>query len=175
MAMLTDYIDLAERAVACPNQDVVYGGGPLALDVSPVVVQVPDFGGRFWVYQIVDLRTDSFADLGAMYDTKPGFYLLVGPKWQGDVPAGIAKVFRSGTNTGFFAPRAFQDDTPEDKRAIQDVISLIDAYPLAEVRREGEEARLVKASAFPAARLWRRRDKVGLSRDVLRSAAVAAR
>jgi hypothetical protein len=51
MAMLTDYIDPAERAVACPNQDVVYGGGPLALDVSPVVLQVPDFGSRFWVYQ----------------------------------------------------------------------------------------------------------------------------
>ena len=52
------------------------------------------------------------------------------------MPAGIAKVFRSGTNTGFFAPRAFQDDTPEDKRAIQDVISLIAAYPLAEVEPE---------------------------------------
>ena len=79
MAMLTDYIDPAERAVACPNQDVVYGGGPLTLDVSPVV-QVPDFGSRFWVYQVVDLRTDSFAELGAMYGTKPGFYLLSGPR-----------------------------------------------------------------------------------------------
>jgi len=29
-----------------------------------VVVQVPEFGARFWVYQIVDLRTDSFAELG---------------------------------------------------------------------------------------------------------------
>ena len=50
-----------ERLVACPNQDVVYGVGMLALDQSPVVIQVPDFGDRFWVYQIVDLRTDSFA------------------------------------------------------------------------------------------------------------------
>ena len=65
--MLRDYIDPAERAVACPNEDVAYGGGPLALDVSPVVMQVPDFGDRFWVYQIVDLRTDSFASLGKMY------------------------------------------------------------------------------------------------------------
>ena len=64
LAMLRDYIDPAERAVACPNQDVAYGGGPLALDVSPVVVQVPDCGDRFWVYQIVDLSTDSFASLG---------------------------------------------------------------------------------------------------------------
>ena len=149
MAMLTDYIDPAERAVACPNQDVVYGGGPLALDVSPVVVQVPDFGSRFWVYQIVDLRTDSFADLGAMYGTKPGFYLLVGPTWKGDVPAGITKVFRSATNTGFFAPRAFQDETPEDRRAIQDVINLIDAYPLAEFDGKVKKHDWAKLPHFP--------------------------
>jgi hypothetical protein len=80
LAMLRDYIDPAERAVACPNQDVAYGGGPLALDVSPVVIQVPDFGDRFWVYQVVDLRTDSFASLGRMYGTRPGFYLLAGPR-----------------------------------------------------------------------------------------------
>ncbi len=148
-SMLTDYIDPAERAVACPNQDVVYGGGPLALDVSPVVLQVPDFGSRFWVYQVVDLRTDSFADLGAMYGTKPGFYLLVGPSWKGDVPAGIAKVFRSGTNTGFFGPRAFQDDTPEDKRAIQEVISQIDAYPLAEFDGKMKTHEWSKIPHFP--------------------------
>jgi hypothetical protein len=58
LAMLTDYVDPEERAIACPNQDVVYGIGALALDISPVVIQVPDFGDRFWVYQVVDLRTD---------------------------------------------------------------------------------------------------------------------
>ena len=45
--MLTDYIVPEERIVACPNQDVVYGVGALALDVSPVVIQVPDFSDRF--------------------------------------------------------------------------------------------------------------------------------
>ena len=93
-AMLTDYIEPEERLVACPNQDVVYGAGSLALDLSPVVVQVPDFGDRFWVYQMVDLRTDSFVQLGKMYGTRPGFYLLVGPTWRGEVPKGITKVFR---------------------------------------------------------------------------------
>ncbi len=132
LGMLTDYIDPEERLVACPNQDVVYGAGSLALDLSPVVVQVPDFGDRFWVYQIVDDRTDSFVQLGKMYATTPGFYLLVGPDWHGDVPKGITKVFRSPTNTGFIAPRVFQDDTPEDKRAIQSVLPWIMMYPLAE-------------------------------------------
>ena len=39
IAMLTDYVAPEERSVACPNQDVVYGIGSLALDLSPVVVQ----------------------------------------------------------------------------------------------------------------------------------------
>ena len=54
IVMLTDYIAPDERIVACPNQDVVYGSGLLGLEKSPVVIQVPDFGNRFWVYQAVD-------------------------------------------------------------------------------------------------------------------------
>jgi hypothetical protein len=132
LAMLTDYVEPTERAVACPNQDVVYGIGALALDQSPVVIQVPDFGDRFWVYQVVDLRTDSFVQLGKMYGTKPGFYLLVGPNWKGEVPKGITKVFRCPTNTGLVAPRVFQDETAEDKKAIQAVLPQIVMYPIAD-------------------------------------------
>ncbi len=132
LAMLTDYVDPDERSVACPNQDVVYGIGAIALDISPVVIQVPDFGDRFWVYQVVDLRTDSFVQLGRMYGTTPGFYMLVAPGWEGEVPKGIARVFRSPSNTGVIAPRVFQDDTPEDKKAIQSVLPGIVMYPLAE-------------------------------------------
>ncbi len=132
LGMLTDYVEPEERIVACPNQDVVYGIGALALDKSPVVIQVPNFGDRFWVYQIVDLRTDSFAELGKMYGAKPGFYLLVGPGWEGTAPQGITGVFRSPTSTGIVIPRVFQNDTAEDKKAVQASISQIMMYPLAE-------------------------------------------
>lgn len=128
--MFTDYITPAQRLVCCPNQDVVYGACSLALDLSPVVVQVPDFGDRFWVYQMVDLRTDGFVELGAMYGTTPGFYLLVAPDWEGEVPKGITRVFRSPTKTGFAGPRVFQDDTPEDNQAVQALINQVMIYPL---------------------------------------------
>ncbi len=131
LAMLHDYIEPSQRWVACPNQDVLYGAGVAALDETPVVVQVPAFGTRFWVYQIVDLRTDSFADVGVMYGTKPGFYLLVGPSWKGEPPKGTTQVFRATTNTALVVPRVFQDDTPDDKQAVQPVIAGIDMYPLA--------------------------------------------
>ena len=86
MSMLHDYIEPSGRWVACPNQDVVYGAGIAALDETAVVVQVPDFGTRFWVYQIVDLRTDSFADIGIMYGTKPGSICSSGRTGRGTYP-----------------------------------------------------------------------------------------
>ncbi|MFF4987016.1 DUF1254 domain-containing protein [Streptosporangium saharense] len=81
IGMLHDYIRPEERIVACPNQGVAYGFGTLDAERGPSVAQVPDFGGRFWVYQAVDQRTDSFARLGAMYGTEPGHYLLAPARW----------------------------------------------------------------------------------------------
>jgi hypothetical protein len=150
ITMLTDYILPSQREVCCPNQDVVYGAGPLALDVASVVVQVPEFGDRFWVYQIVDLRTDSFANLGKMFGSKPGFYLLTGPGFTGDVPKGINGVFTAKTNTGFICPRVFMDDTPEDRKAIQPLISQVDVYPLAEFDGRMKTRDWTKVRDFPA-------------------------
>jgi hypothetical protein len=147
--MLGDYIAPQERAVACPNQDVVYGVCVLALDESPVVVQVPDFGKRFWVYQVVDLRTDSFVELGAMYGTPPGFYLLVGPTWQGKPPAGIQRVFRAKTGTGFVIPRVFRQDTPEDLAAVQGVLRQVLLYPLAEFDGKMKSKDWSKLPSYP--------------------------
>jgi hypothetical protein len=65
-------------------------------------------------------RTDT---IGNMYDSKPGFYMVVGPDWKGEVPAGINSVFRSPTNLAYIIPRAFLDDTKEDRAAIQPVLN----------------------------------------------------
>jgi hypothetical protein len=132
IAMLSDYIKPQETFVTCPNQDVVYGLGFFSLDQEPVVIQVPDFGDRFWVYALYDNRTDQFGQLGKPYGTKPGFYLLVGPKWRGNVPAGITDVVRSSTELADAIPRVFLNDTAEDRKAIQPVINQIVVYPLTE-------------------------------------------
>ncbi|GAA5080869.1 DUF1254 domain-containing protein [Lysobacter panacisoli] len=149
LSMLTDYVAPSEREVACPNQDVVYGGGPLALDVSPVVIQVPDFGDRFWVYQVVDSRTDSFVNLGKMYGTKPGFYLFAGPDWKGEVPQGITQVFRASANTGYVIPRVALLDTPEDRAAVQPLVAQIDMYPLSEFDGKTKQRDWSASPTFP--------------------------
>jgi hypothetical protein len=132
IAMLTDYIDAGQTFVTCPHQDVVYGMGFFSLDEEPVVVQVPDFGDRFWVYALYDARTDQFAKAGKPYRTKPGFYLLVGPTWKGEAPSGIAKVIHCSTELANLIPCVFMNDTTEDRAVIQPLINQIVAYPLRE-------------------------------------------
>jgi len=93
---------------------------------------VPDFGDRFWVYAAWDARTDSFAELGQQYGTRPGFYLMVGPHWSGKPPSGINGVFRSSTELAAFCPRVFLNDTHQDRKAILPVLNQIMVYPLNE-------------------------------------------
>ena len=131
-AMLTGYISPDQMFIACPNQDVAYSAGFMTLDKEPIVFQVPDFGDRFWVYAHYDARTDEFSGIGKQYGTKPGFYLMVGPNWKGETPAGITAVVRSSTSLVFAVRRIFMDDTAEDQKAIQPVISQVVYYPLSE-------------------------------------------
>jgi len=84
VGMLTNYVDPGETFIADPNQDVVYGLGYLSLEKEPVVIQVPDFGDRFWTLPVYDAHTDQISQLGRQYGTKPGFYMVVGPDWKGD-------------------------------------------------------------------------------------------
>ena len=148
-AMLTDYIKPEQTFVACPNQDVVYGAGFFALDKEPVVFQVPDFGGRFWVYALYDARTDEFAEIGKPYGTKPGFYMMVGPNWKGKVPAGITAVVSSSTELVFTAPRVFKDDTAEDTKAVQSVLGKIMFYPLSQFDGKMKTTDWSKLPHFP--------------------------
>jgi hypothetical protein len=132
LTMLNDYIKPDQDFIVCPNQDVVYGGGFAALDKEPTVIQVPDFGDRFWVYPLYDTRTDEIARIGKQYGSKPGFYMIVGRNWKGEVPAGITDLVRSPTDLMFAIPRIQMDDTAEDRKAIQPLINQVVMYPLSQ-------------------------------------------
>ena len=148
-AMLTDYIKPEQNFVTCPNQDVVYGAGYFALDKEPIIFQVPDFADRFWVYALYDARTDEFAEIGKPYGTKPGFYMIVGPSWKGELPAGINAVVRSATELAFTAPRVFKDDTAEDTKAVQAVLGEIMFYPLSQFDGKMKTTDWSKLPHFP--------------------------
>jgi hypothetical protein len=149
ICMLTDYISADQRFVACSNQDVTYGMGYGSLDDYPVIMQVPDFSDRFWVYAAWDARTDSFAELGKQYGTKPGFYLMVGPHWNGKTPDGVSGVFRSSTELAAFCPRVLLNDTAEDRQAIQPILNQVMVYPLSHFDGKMKTKDWKKVPSFP--------------------------
>jgi hypothetical protein len=148
--MLTDYIKPDQTFIVCPNQDVAYGAGFTALDKEPTVIQVPDFGKRFYVYAMYDQRTDEIGRIGQQYATKPGFYMIVGPNWKGTLPKGITAIVRSSTNLVFVVPRVFKDSTPEDTKAVQPLINQIVMYPLSKFDGKMKIKDYSKSPHFPA-------------------------
>jgi len=150
LALLTGYISPAETRIGDPNQDVVYGLAYLSLEKEPIVVQIPEFGNRFWTIPVYDARTDQISEIGQQYGTKPGFYMIVGPNWKGDTPSGIAGVVRSSTEFAVTMPRIFMDDTPEDHAAIQPELSQILIYPLGQFDGKMKTKDWSKVPSVPA-------------------------
>jgi len=119
IAMLTNQIDAQSNIVLCPSLDFLYGFGIFDLDESPVVVQIPDFGDRFWLYQFGDQRTDRFTKIGSIHKTKPGFYLIVGPNKNKDLPKEIKNIIYCPTRFAYCIPRIFFE--PEDEEDFKKV------------------------------------------------------
>lgn len=86
--------EIAEKAgYVAPNVNTVYGFGFLDLEAEPIVLSVPDSGGRYYVVEIVDMWTNAFAYAGGVETGyKGGTFALVGPRWQGTVPSDMKRI-----------------------------------------------------------------------------------
>lgn len=75
------------------NNDTVYSMAQLDLTNGPVVLDVPDSDGAYYVLQFVDAWTDNFAYVGKRATgTGEGRYLLTPPAWEGEVPEGVTRI-----------------------------------------------------------------------------------
>jgi len=87
-----------DKDIVTPNNDTPYSWAWLDLRAEPMVLSLPAVPERYYVNQWFDLYTHNFAYTGARTTGREaGHYLFAGPEWNGEVPAGIAKVFRAET------------------------------------------------------------------------------
>src|SRR5512137_2130085 len=88
-----------DTAVITPNSDTPYSMLWLDLRAEPMVLSVPAVEkGRYYSVMLCDGNTYNYGYIGSRATgTDPGDYLVAGPDWQGEVPAGIKQVFRSST------------------------------------------------------------------------------
>jgi hypothetical protein len=88
-----------DTAVVTPNSDTPYSMLWLDLRAEPMVISVPAVAnGRYYSVQLTDGNAYNYGYIGSRATgIDPGDYLVVGPDWKGETPAGIRKVFHSTT------------------------------------------------------------------------------
>jgi len=91
-----------DTTIVTPNSDTPYSMVWLDLRAEPVAISVPAVEPtRYYSVQLVDGNTFNYGYIGSRATGNgAGSYLVAGPDWQGETPAGIAQVFRSTTQFG---------------------------------------------------------------------------
>lgn len=111
-----------DRAIQTPNSDTPYSFLGADLRTEPLVISVPAIPDRYYSLQFIDMYTHNFAYVGSRATgSDTGRYLLAGPGWRGQVPAGIRSVIRSETEFAFvlYRTQLFGDDDLEAVKKIQ--------------------------------------------------------
>ena len=88
-----------DRAVQTPNSDTPYSMLGMDLRTEPMVITVPAIEkNRYYSIQLIDAYTFNFDYIGSRATgNDAGSFLVAGPGWNGETPAGIKKVIRSET------------------------------------------------------------------------------
>jgi hypothetical protein len=136
------------QGVVSPNVDTAYSVAWIDLATGPLVVNVPNTGGRFYTFQFMDAYTNAFAYVGTgSTGTKAGAYALVPPGWSGTLPAGVTEI-KSPTNTIWLLGRTLVNG-PSDFPAVKQIQDQYELTPLT-AWEGGVRMPSVTISSYPA-------------------------
>lgn len=118
------------RGVSAPNADTLYSVAWLDLS-EPQVFSHPDMGKRFYLFEMTDLWMTDFNSPGTR--TAGGDaanYLITGPGWTGDVPAGMKQI-KSATRYIVILGRTCADGADQDYAAVNALQAQYKIVPLS--------------------------------------------
>lgn len=142
-----------DKAIQSPNSDTPYSFVGVDLRAEPVVLTVPEIEeGRYYSIQFIDCYTFNFACVGSRATGNgAGRFLLAGPGWKGENPAGIKDVIHCETELAFLIYRT-QLFGPDDISNVEKIQAGYKVEPLSAVMDKTEPVRSAIAFAPPLGR-----------------------
>lgn len=138
----------AFRQIVRPNADTLYSTGWLDLSAAPVLVHVPDTGGRYYVLQLMDAWTETFAAPGKRTTgTGEGWFAITGPDWKGKLPE-RAQEIKAPTNNVWLLGRV-QTNGVSDYGRVHEIQKGMVLMPLGQYP-DGPQKALTAAPKPPA-------------------------
>ena len=129
MVSVAALADPSVKTVVSPNVDTAYTVTWLDLVSGPLVVNVPDTGGRYYTFQFLDAFSNAFAYVGSgSTGTAAGAYAIIPPGWTGVLPPGLTRI-DAPSNTVWLLGRTLVRG-PGDLPAVRDVQSHDAVTPL---------------------------------------------
>ena len=140
-----------DTAIITPNSDTPYSILGLDLRGEPMVISVPmTERDGYYAVQLIDGNTYNYGYIGSRATgSDPGDYLVVGPGWKGDKPAGIKKVFSSTTPFAFTLFRT-QLFNPQDMPNVEKVQAGYKVQPLSAFLKQPAPPAAPKIDFLPA-------------------------
>jgi hypothetical protein len=122
-----------DKAIQSPNADTPYSFLGADLRAEPLVITVPAIEkDRYYSLQFIDMYTFNFAYVGTRTTgNDAGKFLLAGPDWHGETPAGVKAVIRSETDFAFVIYRT-QLFTPVDMHNVKTIQAGYRVEPLSQ-------------------------------------------
>ncbi len=146
-ANVPEYPPANMKVVVRLNFDTLYSVAWLDLTKEPMIVSVPDTGGRYYLLPMLDMWTDVFASPGwRTTGTQAQTYIILPPGWRPDLRDLLIEEFKLPKDTQRIdAPTPYiwvigriKTDGPQDYDAVRKIQAGLKITPLASLGKEPE-------------------------------------
>ena len=128
---LPAFPDATFTDVVRPNADTLYSIMWFDVSKEPLLISVPDSGGRYYLLPMLDMWTDVFESAGKRTTgTSAQVLAIAEPRWQGRLPAGAALI-HSPTAIGWIIGRT-QTNGKADYEAVHKFQAGLITTPLSQ-------------------------------------------
>lgn len=119
------------KDVVSPNVDTLYSTAWLDLAKEPMILELPNTKGRYSLFPVLDAWSNVYFSPGKRTTgTHAQKYIIVGPRWMGDLPQGY-EVVRAPTDLNWIIGRIQTNSKKDGQTVVKSFQQKMKLYPMS--------------------------------------------